>query len=100
MTQLPVYFDGKQTSTPFFDRESLRPGDNIDGPAVICEANTTTVIERGWSASLTELDHLVLRRVREASQPGKAGTTADPILLARGLTTDLRELWPRLKNWH
>jgi hypothetical protein len=22
-----------------------------------------------------------------------------PILLARGLTTDLRELWPRLKNW-
>ena len=23
-----------------------------------------------------------------------------PILLARGLTTDLRELWPRLKNWH
>ena len=41
----------------------LRPGDAIDGPAVIREPNATTVIEPGWRATLTARDHLVLERV-------------------------------------
>ena len=37
-------------------REDLRPGDVIDGPAIIAERNATTVLEPGWEASLTDRD--------------------------------------------
>ena len=52
--------------TPFFERESLRPGDAIAGPAVICERNTTVVVERGWRATLTDADNLVLDKTGAA----------------------------------
>ena len=36
--------------TPVFRRDDTRPGDAIDGPAIIAEANATTVVEPGWQA--------------------------------------------------
>jgi len=62
-------------------RDDLRPGDEIDGPAIIAEKNATTVVEPGWRARLTALDHLLL--TRHAPRPARqaAGTTVDPVLL-------------------
>ena len=54
MVTRPVFFDGAWLDTPFFAREALRPGDAIAGPAVICERNTTVVVERGWRATLSD----------------------------------------------
>ena len=62
-------------------REDLRPGDVIPGPAIIAEKNATTVVEPGWQASLTDLDHLMLQRTVARQQVFAAGTTADPVLL-------------------
>ena len=62
-------------------REDLRPGDRIHGPAVIAEQNATTVIEPGWQAQVTALDHLLLRRVQARQLRHAAGTTVDPVLL-------------------
>ncbi len=62
-------------------REDMRSGDRLDGPAIIAEANATTVVEPGWQARLTELDHLVLDRVTPRSAVFAAGTTVDPVLL-------------------
>lgn len=62
-------------------REDLRPGDVIPGPAIIAEKNATTIVEPGWEAALTELDHLLLnRRVARAVQHA-VGTMVDPVLL-------------------
>jgi 5-oxoprolinase (ATP-hydrolysing) len=62
-------------------REDLRPGDIIPGPAIIAEKNATTIVEPGWEAALTDLDHLLLnRRVARAVQHA-VGTTVDPVLL-------------------
>lgn len=62
-------------------REDLRPGDVIPGPAIIAEKNATTIVEPGWEAQLTDLDHLLLnRRVARAVQHA-VGTTVDPVLL-------------------
>jgi 5-oxoprolinase (ATP-hydrolysing) len=62
-------------------REDLRPGDVIAGPAIIAEKNATTIVEPGWEAELTDLDHLLLnRRVPRAVQHA-VGTTVDPVLL-------------------
>jgi 5-oxoprolinase (ATP-hydrolysing) len=81
MAQRPVYFDGHWQDTPFFDREALRPGDTLSGPAVICERNTTVVIERGWQATLTAGDDLVLEKHESATRPEKLSTQVDPVLL-------------------
>jgi 5-oxoprolinase (ATP-hydrolysing) len=62
-------------------REDMRPGDVIDGPAIIAEKNATTVVEAGWQARLTELDHLLLVRVQARAVQHAAGTQADPVLL-------------------
>ena len=62
-------------------REDLRPGDVIPGPAIIAEKNATTIVEPGWEASLTRLDHLLLVRREKRAIQYAAGTTADPVLL-------------------
>jgi 5-oxoprolinase (ATP-hydrolysing) len=62
-------------------REDLRPGDVIPGPAIIAEKNATTVVEPGWEAELTALDHLVLERRVARAVIYAAGTQADPVLL-------------------
>ncbi|MGE5793023.1 MAG: hydantoinase B/oxoprolinase family protein [Bacteroidota bacterium] len=76
-----MFSDGARRPTPAFRRERLRPGDRIDGPAIIAEANATTVVDPGWRAEVTPLDHLVLERV--VPRPGCAaiGTSVDPVML-------------------
>jgi 5-oxoprolinase (ATP-hydrolysing) len=76
-----VFTGGAFRDAAVYAREDLRPGDAIDGPAVIREPNATTVIEPGWRATLTPRDHLVLERVVAAERAHALGTTADPVLL-------------------
>ena len=79
---IAMWTSGAEHATPVFDRAMLRAGDRIAGPALIREANATTVVEPGWSAELTDLDHLLLRRVEpRATQVATSGTKPDPVLL-------------------
>src|SRR5204863_32070 len=73
---------GAEHVAPVFDRIDLRPGDRIAGPALIREANATTVVEPGWRAELTDLDHMLLRRSEpRATQTALGGAEPDPVLL-------------------
>ncbi|MCL4763734.1 MAG: hydantoinase B/oxoprolinase family protein, partial [Burkholderiales bacterium] len=76
-----VFTGGEYREARVHAREDLRPGDAIDGPAVNRERNATTVVEPGWRATLTPLDHLVLERVAAAEREHALGTNADPVLL-------------------
>ena len=76
-----MYSGGQWHDAALVVREDLKPGDVISGPAIIAEKNATTVIESGWEASLTDLDHLVLDRRAERAIKFAAGTTVDPVLL-------------------
>jgi 5-oxoprolinase (ATP-hydrolysing) len=67
--------------TPLYVRGDLRPGDRIDGPAIIAEANATTVVDPGWRAEVTARDHLVLTRVKPRAQRVAIGTRVDPVML-------------------
>lgn len=62
-------------------REDLRAGDVVDGPAIIAEKNATTVVEPGWRARITALDHIVLDRTTPRAVKFAAGTQVDPVLL-------------------
>ncbi|HTT12632.1 MAG TPA: hydantoinase B/oxoprolinase family protein [Burkholderiaceae bacterium] len=82
--RVQAFFGGAWHGTPLFVRADTRPGDLIDGPAIIAEANATTVVEPGWRARVTERDHLVLTRVAARPQRAAAGvrdTRVDPVLL-------------------
>jgi 5-oxoprolinase (ATP-hydrolysing) len=76
----PVFFDGAWRDTPFYSRDELRPGDSIDGPAVICEAHTTLVVERGWRAGFSALGDVLFEKVGAARRE-KLSTRSDPVLL-------------------
>jgi 5-oxoprolinase (ATP-hydrolysing) len=76
-----VFFGEQWQDTPFIDREALRPQDTVAGPAVILERNTTIVIDPGWRAEVTALNHLILRRISPLQRASAIGTRADPVLL-------------------
>ncbi|MDI1269525.1 MAG: hydantoinase B/oxoprolinase family protein [Polaromonas sp.] len=76
-----MYSGGQWHDAALVVREDLQPGDIITGPAIIAEKNATTVVEPGWEAALTALDHLVLDRRAERAIRFAAGTTVDPVLL-------------------
>jgi 5-oxoprolinase (ATP-hydrolysing) len=76
-----MYSGGQWHEAALAVREDLRPGDVITGPAIIAEKNATTVVEPGWEARLTELDHIVLDRKTPRAVKFAAGTRVDPVLL-------------------
>src|SRR5512140_2824313 len=76
-----MYSGGQWHPAALVVREDLQPGDRVPGPAVIAERNATTVVEPGWEASITDLDHIVLDRRVARSVKYAAGTTVDPVLL-------------------
>ena len=76
-----MYSGGVRHRTPVFNREALLPGDRIDGPAIIAEANATTVVEPGWVAQLNRHGHLILTRSQPRPAQVAVGTDVDPVML-------------------
>ncbi|MGW6744743.1 hydantoinase B/oxoprolinase family protein [Streptomyces sp. NPDC055025] len=76
-----MFSEGRLHDTPLYRREELSPGESVTGPAVIAEADATTVVEPGWRASAGELGHLLLTRVRPRPSRVAVGTEVDPVLL-------------------
>ncbi|HWX46690.1 MAG TPA: hydantoinase B/oxoprolinase family protein [Roseomonas sp.] len=84
LATVPLFTEGAEHAAPVFDREALRAGDRIPGPALVRESNATTVVEPGWTAEVTPLNHMILRRTapRAASRVEEgAAERPDPVLL-------------------
>jgi len=77
----PMYTAQGWRDTGVYLREDIRPGDRIDGPAILIETTSTTVVEPGWQAELTQRDHLVLKRVIPLEREVAVGTSVDPVML-------------------
>ncbi|MFJ3612829.1 MULTISPECIES: hydantoinase B/oxoprolinase family protein [Streptomyces] len=69
------------TDTPLHRREDLRPGDAVDGPAILAEDDATTVVDPGWRATAGPAGHLLLTRAVPRPSRTAAGTDVDPVLL-------------------
>ena len=57
-----VFFSGQPMRTPVLDRNGLAIGDGVDGPAIIEESTTTTLVPPGWRAAVIEGDHLSMTK--------------------------------------
>ncbi|MBA2117363.1 hydantoinase B/oxoprolinase family protein [Bremerella alba] len=83
---VPLFFQGAFVDTQVFDRDQLRPGATIAGPALIAESLATTVIDPGWEAEMLSGGELLARRSDEPIQTQLHSTmksldSPDPILL-------------------
>ena len=76
-----MYVAGERADVPLVRRRDLRPGQRVDGPALIVEDFATTVTEPGWRAELTRLGDMLLTRVAARPERHLAGTTVDPVML-------------------
>jgi N-methylhydantoinase A len=56
-----VWFSPSEpTITPYYERDSLLAGNQIAGPAMIFQFDTTTVISPGWNARVDQWGNLIL----------------------------------------
>ncbi|KAA3628397.1 MAG: 5-oxoprolinase [Proteobacteria bacterium] len=81
ITHVTAVMNGAPHDTSVYDRGTLASGARIDGPAIIIEANSTTVLEPGWQAEVTPRLDLVLTRVVPLPKRVAIGTQVDPVML-------------------
>jgi 5-oxoprolinase (ATP-hydrolysing) len=83
LDSIALFTGGAEHAAPVHDREALCAGDRITGPALLREANATTVVEPGWEAEVTTRNHLVLRRIAARARAADVLATdrPDPVML-------------------
>lgn len=79
--RVPLYFDSKRHDAPVYYRDSLSPGMRLPGPAVVCDANGTTIVEPDWQMEILAGDEILLTRVVAREGRRAIGTEADPVML-------------------
>jgi 5-oxoprolinase (ATP-hydrolysing) len=81
LATVQAYMAGRYHDAPVIDRNHMRPGDKVSGPAILREDTATTVIEPGWQAAMTGVGHLVLSRIQPLPKRVAIGTDVDPVML-------------------
>ncbi|GAA2594416.1 hydantoinase B/oxoprolinase family protein [Streptomyces axinellae] len=76
-----MFTGGRWRETALYRRAELRPGQRVEGPAVIAEPDATTVVDPGWAAAADPNGHLLLTRVRDRDAAPALGTAVDPVRL-------------------
>jgi 5-oxoprolinase (ATP-hydrolysing) len=76
-----MFSGGRWHHTPVYRREALAPGQRVAGPAIIAEANATTVVEPEWLAAVSSSNGLMLERTQAKSRSAAIGTSVDPVML-------------------
>ena len=74
------WFDGWRR-VALWRREQLEAGSRVRGPAIIVEANATTVVENDWEAEPLASGELKLSRSRPRRSRELDSSRADPVLL-------------------
>ena len=80
-THVQMFSNGAYQPTPLYRSQNLHPGNRIPGPAIITDANATTVVEPEWQAEVATQGHLLLTRIAPRQTQAALGTTVDPVML-------------------
>ncbi len=68
-----ILFNKTKHASPVYHRESLKPGTEITGPALILDPHSTTVIEPGWSGRLLAVGTWIIQKMNLAENKNQAG---------------------------
>jgi 5-oxoprolinase (ATP-hydrolysing) len=81
IAEVACHIDGKTLLTPLYSRETLAAGIRADGPAIILDPVSTTIVEPGWRAEVDAIGNLILTRSTLRDTFANIGTEADPVRL-------------------
>jgi 5-oxoprolinase (ATP-hydrolysing) len=76
-----MYSGGQYHDTPVYRREHLPAGSRITGPAIISDANATTVVEPEWQVEILAAGEILLTRAVQRKKQMAVGTEVDPVML-------------------
>ena len=76
-----IFTGGRWHEAPVYVREDLAPGVTAEGPAIVCEPTSTTVVEPGWRAEVRAGGELLLRRTSPPARPSADPAHVSPLLL-------------------
>ena len=57
-----VWFSNGRTQCQVYQRDDLKPGDTLKGPAIIQEKEATTLVERQWCLRVDQFGNLVIEK--------------------------------------
>lgn len=60
-----AFVDGEFQTTPLYDRNQLRPGNQVAGPAIVIQKDSTTLVLPGFVAIVDEFTNLVINKNAE-----------------------------------
>ncbi len=80
-TSTVAYFHGDLQPTDLYLRDRLQPGNIVAGPAIVCESNSTTVVELGWTAEVLSQGELLLVDQAGKCQDKEITAASDPVHL-------------------
>lgn len=63
--EVAIYAGGEQVNAALYRRESLRPGQTFDGPAIVTQNDTTVCMPRNFKARVDGYGHLILALARD-----------------------------------
>jgi len=55
-----VFFNGEWIETSIYERGKLHPGNMVEGPAVVAQDDTTTVIEFGYRGAVDRYGNILI----------------------------------------
>ncbi len=76
-----IYSDDQYLSTAIVERESLPCGTNLNGPVMIVDSNSTTLVDSGWQAEVLPGGMLQLSKARQSNILRKVSTERNPVQL-------------------
>src|SRR5690625_2011751 len=78
--QVPMFTGATWQQVPLVQRSALTTGERLEGPAIIAETTSTTVVEPGWVAEVTTEGNLLLV-AQAGSAVEQVSTERDPMRL-------------------
>ncbi|MDG1462637.1 MAG: hydantoinase B/oxoprolinase family protein [Gammaproteobacteria bacterium] len=85
LTKIPetvsLYLNNKWHEARCISRNNINSDIDVSGPALIVEANSSTVVSQGWTAAINMAQQLVLTRNHNAESSNISTSDPDPVLL-------------------
>ena len=79
--QVDIFTEGAEHRVPLYLRADLAEGFEADGPLLVVDDVSTTVVEPGWRVRVDPFGNLLLTRVRALQVAQAQSTACDPVRL-------------------
>ena len=76
-----MWVNDEWNDVPVYERDNLGSGATVSGPAIIAEANGTTVVDIGWTATVNDTGHLLMENRGQSRALTPVDNAPDPVRL-------------------